>query len=92
MTLFEYETLYAIWYHLHHIKNVKNTLGGVFLLVKLQAEATLFYGYFSSFLNGTSGTKSHKASYRGLVLEIDETLKSRNPTTSTVEPALRALS
>ena len=29
----------AIWYHLQKIKNVKNTNGGVLLLVKLQAEA-----------------------------------------------------
>ena len=28
---------YAIWYHLYNLKNVKNTLGGVLLLVKLQA-------------------------------------------------------
>ena len=26
----------AIWYHLHNLKNVKNTHGGVLLLVKLQ--------------------------------------------------------
>ena len=26
----------AIWYHLHNFKNVKNTHGGVLLLVKLQ--------------------------------------------------------
>ena len=29
----------AIWYHLQKIKNVKNTNGGVLLLVKWQAEA-----------------------------------------------------
>ena len=29
--------LCAIWYHLYHLKNVKNTLGGVLLLVQLQA-------------------------------------------------------
>ena len=27
----------AIWYHLYNLKNVKNTHGGVLLLVKLQA-------------------------------------------------------
>ena len=27
----------VIWYHLHHVKNVKNTHGGVLLLVNLQA-------------------------------------------------------
>ena len=30
-------TLYAIWYHLYNLKNVKNTHGGVLHLVKLQA-------------------------------------------------------
>ena len=29
--------LYAIWHDLYNLKNVKNTLGGVLLLVKLQA-------------------------------------------------------
>ena len=29
---------YAIWYHLYNSKNVKNTHGGVLLLVKLQAQ------------------------------------------------------
>ena len=29
----------AVWYHLYNLKNLKNTYGGVFLLVKLQAEA-----------------------------------------------------
>ena len=27
----------AIWYHLYNLKNVKNTHGGVLILVKLQA-------------------------------------------------------
>ena len=27
----------AIWYHLHNLKNIKNTHGGVLILVKLQA-------------------------------------------------------
>ena len=30
---------WAIWYHLCDLKNVKNTHAGVFVLVKLQAEA-----------------------------------------------------
>ena len=30
----------AIWYHLHNLKNVKNTHGGVLILAKLQAEAS----------------------------------------------------
>ena len=32
----------AIWYHVDNLKNVKNTHGGVLLLVKLQAEACNF--------------------------------------------------
>ena len=32
----------AIWHHLHNFKNVKNTYGGVLLLVKLQGEACNF--------------------------------------------------
>ena len=31
------EMLSAIWYHLYNLKNLKNTNGGVLLLVKLQA-------------------------------------------------------
>ena len=31
----------AIWYHLHNLKNVKNTHGGVLLLVMLQAKCRL---------------------------------------------------
>ena len=27
----------AIWHHLYNLKNVKNTYGGVLILVKLQA-------------------------------------------------------
>ena len=30
----------AIWYHLYNLKNVKNTHGGVLLLVKLQAKGS----------------------------------------------------
>ena len=30
----------AIWYHLHNLKDVKSTHGGVLILVKLQAEAS----------------------------------------------------
>ena len=32
-----YVMFYAIWYHLSILKNVKNTHGGVLLLVRLQA-------------------------------------------------------
>ena len=32
----------AIWYYLYNLKNVKNTHGGVLILVKLQAPACNF--------------------------------------------------
>ena len=37
----EYVMRCAIWYHLYNFKNVKNAHGGMLLLVKLQASATL---------------------------------------------------
>ena len=56
--------LCTIWYHLYNLKNVKNTHGGVLLLVKLQAlKVTLFHGCFSGFLNYKNDTKSRKASH-----------------------------
>ena len=64
------QTLRAVWYHLHNLKNVENTNGGLKLLVKSQAEACYFTGsitpswVFSMFLYCTSGTKSRKASCR----------------------------
>ena len=33
------DALCAIWYHLNNLKNVKNTHGGVSLLIKLQVLA-----------------------------------------------------
>ena len=50
----------AIWYHLYNLKNVKNTHGGVLLLV---LKVTLLHGCFSRFLNCTNGTKLRKASH-----------------------------
>ena len=47
----------AIWYHLHNLKNVKNSHGGVILLVKL----AVLRSCFSRFLNCANGTKSRKA-------------------------------
>ena len=38
----------AIWYHLYNLKNVKNTQGGVLLLVKLQASQIDFLRIFHS--------------------------------------------
>ena len=48
-----FETLCTIWCHLHNLKNVKNTHGGV--LTPLWV--------FSGFLNCKSGSKSYKASH-----------------------------
>ena len=56
----------AIWYHLYNLKNMKNTHGGVLLLVKLEAtllKVTLLHGCFSRFLNCTNGTKWCKTSH-----------------------------
>ena len=59
---------YAIWYHLHNLKNVRNTHGGVLLLVKLQALACNFTKrntppwMFLRFLNCTNDTKSRNGS------------------------------
>ena len=36
---FTYEALCVIWYHLYNLKSLKNTHGGVFFVVKLQALA-----------------------------------------------------
>ena len=41
----------AIWYHLYYLKNVKNTHGGVLLLVKLKAKLnTPSWAFFKFFL------------------------------------------
>ena len=59
----------TIWYHLHNLKNIKNTHGGVSLLVKLQTSACNFTKRntpprcFSCFLNCTNGTKSRNVSH-----------------------------
>ena len=47
----------AIWYHLYNLKNLKNTHGGVLLLIKL-LKVTFLHGYFLRFLNCANGTKS----------------------------------
>ena len=52
----------AIWYHLYNLKNVKNTHGGVLLLVKL-LKVTLLHGCFSLVFNCTNGTKSRNGSH-----------------------------
>ena len=50
----------AVWYYSYNLKNVKNTHGGVLLLVKLQdslLKITLLHGCFSRFLNCANGIK-----------------------------------
>ena len=65
-----FETLRTIWYHFYNLKNLKNTNGGVVLLVKLQAKLCSFSKsntppwVFSSFLNFTNDTISRKASHK----------------------------
>ena len=55
-----FETLSAIWYHLYTLKkNVKNTHGGVLLLVLKYTPSWAF----SQFLSCTIGTKSVRASH-----------------------------
>ena len=49
----------AIWYHLHNLKNVKNTYGRMLLLVKV----ALFHECFLRFLNCANGNQSRKASH-----------------------------
>ena len=51
----------AIWYHLYNLKNVKNTHGGVLILVKLKL--TLLHGCFSRFLSCKNSAKSRNASH-----------------------------
>ena len=52
----------TIWYHLHNLKNVKNTHGGVLILPATLLNLTLLHECFSRFLNCTNGTKSRNAS------------------------------
>ena len=56
-----------ILHQLHNLKNVKNSHGGVILLIKLQPvtlmKLTLLRKCFSRFLIGTNGAKSCKASH-----------------------------
>ena len=45
---FYIEMLFPIWYHLYNLKNLKNTYGGVSLLVKLQASGSVGVFYVFS--------------------------------------------
>ena len=62
-----YKMRCAISYHLCKLKNVKNTHGGVLLLVKL---VTLLYGCCSRFLNCTNDTDVAAALYPPLTLLV----------------------
>ena len=56
-----YQMLCAIWYDLCNLKNMKNTHGGMSLLVNCRLillKAILHHECFSRFLNCTNGTKS----------------------------------
>ena len=54
---------WAIWYHLHNLKNVENTHGGVLPLKPATLlKVTLLHGCFSRFLNCTNGTISRNPS------------------------------
>ena len=67
----------VIWYHLYDLKNVKNTHGGVVILV---LKLTLLHGCFSCFLNCTNGTKSRIAPhifYNKLVIRVAERTAKR---------------
>ena len=70
----------TIWYYLYNLKNVKNTHGGLLILVKLQAsflflqgtflKLTLLHGCFSYFLNCTNGTNAPHISITLLCLIV----------------------
>ena len=65
----QHETLYAIWYHLHNLRNVKNTHGGMLPLVTFKAEPCNFtksnapLWVFFTFFKLSKGTKLYKASH-----------------------------
>ena len=44
-----YELLYAVWYHLYSLKNVKNTYGGALLLAKPVTPNTPPWVFFTFF-------------------------------------------
>ena len=65
---------FAIWYHLHNLKNEKNTHGGVLLLVSCRLtpatllKITLFHGFFPRSLNCTNIPNRAKHHYGKIVL------------------------
>ena len=55
----------TIWHHLHNLKNVKNTNGGVCLFASVCnfTKSNIPPWVFSCFLNCTNGTKTRNASH-----------------------------
>ena len=53
----EYVMGCTIWYHLYNFKNVKNTQGGVLILVKLQASTYHTYQHEKQNVNGPQMTQ-----------------------------------
>ena len=77
--LFIYVMFCATWYHLYNLKFVKNTHGGVLLLVAATLlKVPLLHGCFSRFLNCTNGTKSRNASLITIIILLSY-CKSFNP-------------
>ena len=87
--------LYVIWYHLCNLKNVKNTHGGVLLLVKLQTEAcnatksNTLPLVFLTFFKLYKGTKPRQASNIQLVVSCFPTLATSYTFIKVVHRALR---
>ena len=73
-----YMVLCAIWYHFLQYKNVKNTCGGVLLLLKLvKVKVTLLHGCFSRFLNCGKGAKAfHNLNHSIYIKSCDSMMNS----------------
>ena len=80
----------AIWHHLYNLKNVKNTHGGVLILVKLQLKLTLLHGCFARFLICINGTKSHKASHINILNFPARIVSKVTINTATLRPWCRS--
>ena len=69
LLLLKYVMRCAIWYHLRNLKKLKDTHGGVLLLVKFQPKVCNFTKcntppwVFFTFFKLKIDTKSHKASH-----------------------------
>ena len=58
-----FETLFAYYYHLYNLKNVKNRHWGVFFSKVADFSLKLSLGCFSRFLNCTNDTKSRNGAH-----------------------------